>query len=344
MPQKTIDIRSDTVTLPTLAMRKAMYEAELGDDVFEEDPTINRLEQLAAEMLGKEAGLFVVSGTMGNLVSIVTHCQRGDEVIVGDQAHSFFYEVGGAAVVGGLAWHCLPNCRGLPDADAVANAIRPDNIHAPRTGLICLENTHNRCGGAALSSEQMRPIVEIAKSHKVPLHMDGARIFNAAIATGETAKQLVGPFDSVQFCLSKGLACPVGSLVVGSGEFIRRSRKTRKMLGGGMRQAGILAAAGLVGLTTMVDRLADDHANARVLAEGIAEIPGLFVDLATVQTNIVAFQVLKMPPAEFVKRLAAEGVKAIPFGGNRCRAVAHYGIEREDMLLALAAMRRVLAD
>jgi len=342
MPNKIIDIRSDTVTLPSPAMRKAMYEAELGDDVFQEDPTVNHLEAKAAELLGKEAALFVVSGTMGNLVSIVTHCQRGDEVIVGDQAHSFFYEVGGAAVVGGLAWHCLPNGRGLPDPVAVENAIRPDNIHAPRTGLICLENTHNRCGGVALSSAQMRPIVEIAKRHSVPMHLDGARIFNAAIATGEPVRSLVEPFDSVQFCLSKGLACPVGSLVVGSADFIRRARKTRKMLGGGMRQAGVLAAAGLVALDTMIDRLAEDHANARLLAEGIAEIPGLAIDLSAVQTNIVAFEVLAMTPAEFVSRLASEGVKVIPFGGRRCRAVTHYGIEREDVLSALAAMRRVV--
>lgn len=342
MSNKVIDLRSDTVTLPTPAMRKAMYEAELGDDVFGEDPTVNRLEALAAEMLGKEAGLFVVSGTMGNLVSIITHCHRGDEVIVGEQAHCFFYEVGGAAVVGGLAWHCLPNGRGLPDPVAVEHAIRPDNIHAPRTGLICLENTHNRCGGVALSSAQMRPIVEIARQHQIPLHLDGARIFNAAIATRESARDLAAPFDSVQFCLSKGLACPVGSLVVGSQEFIQRARKLRKMVGGGMRQAGVLAAAGIVALTTMIDRLAEDHANARLLAEGMARIPGLAVDLSLVQTNIVAFDVLSMPPTELVAQLATEGVKVIPFGGRRCRAVAHYGIDREDILAALEAMRRVV--
>lgn len=344
MTKKIIDIRSDTVTLPTPEMRKAMYEAELGDDVFGEDPTVNRLEAMAAEIMGKEAALFVASGTMGNLVSIVTHCQRGDEVIVGDQAHCFFYEVGGAAVVGGISWHCLPNRRGLPDPADVERAIRPtDNIHTPRTGLICLENTHNRCGGVALTSEQMRPIVEIAKRHKIPLHLDGARIFNAAIATGEPVKQLVAPFDSVLFCLSKGLACPVGSLVVGSKDFIQRARKVRKMVGGGMRQAGVLAAAGIVALNTMIDRLAEDHANARLLAEGIAEIPGLAIDLSLVQTNIVVFEVLTMPNTEFVARLAQEGVKVIPFGGRRCRAVTHYGIEREDILTALAAMRRVMA-
>jgi threonine aldolase len=343
MLQKVIDIRSDTVTMPTPAMRKAMYEAELGDDVFQEDPTVNRLETLAAEMLGKEAGLYVVSGTMGNLVSIVTHCLRGDEVIVGDQAHSFFYEVGGAAVVGGLGWHCLPNGRGLPDVQAVEGAIRPDNIHAPRTGLICLENTHNRCGGVALSSDQLRPIVDVARKHGIPLHLDGARIFNAAVATGERVSDLVAPFDTVQFCLSKGLCCPVGSLIVGKVDFIKRARKTRKMLGGGMRQAGVIAAAGIVALTTMVDRLAEDHANARVLAEGITLIPGLSVDLSLVQSNIVAFEVLAMAPAEFISRLAAEGVKVVPFGGRRCRAVTHHGIDRGDVLAALSAMQRALA-
>ena len=344
MSDKVIDIRSDTVTLPTPAMRKAMYEAELGDDVFGEDPTVNRLESLAAEMLGKEAGLFVASGTMGNLVSIVAHCRRGDEVIVGDQAHCFFYEVGGAAVVGGLAWHCLPNGSGAPDPVAVEDAIRPDNIHAPPTGLICLENTHNRCGGVAFPSTQIQPVVEIAKRHNIPLHLDGARIFNAAIAVGESAKALAAPFDSVQICLSKGLACPVGSLVVGRKDFIERARKVRKMVGGGMRQAGVLAAAGIMALTTMIDRLAEDHANAHLLAEGIAQIPGLAVDLSLVQTNIVVFEVLTKTPTAFTAELAAEGVKVIPFGGRRCRAVTHHGIEREDILTALDALRRVMPE
>ncbi len=338
-----IDIRSDTVTHPTPAMRKAMYEAELGDDVFQEDPTVNRLESMAAEKLGKEAALFVASGTMGNLVSIVTHCQRGDEVIVGDQCHSFFYEVGGAAVVGGLAWHCLPNGRGLPETSAVEDAIRVENIHAPRTGLICLENSHNRCGGVAFSSAQMKPIVDVARKHGVPLHLDGARIFNAAIATGESASSLVAPFDSVQFCLSKGLCCPVGSLVVGSKEFIKRARKTRKMLGGGMRQAGVLAAAGILALDTMIDRLAEDHANARLLAEGIAQIPGLAIDLSLVQTNIVVFESLAMTPETLVARLAAEGVKVVTFGGRRCRAVLHYGIDQQQIQTVLTLLNRIMA-
>lgn len=343
MTSAIIDIRSDTVTHPTPAMRKAMYEAELGDDVFEEDPTVNRLEAMAAQKLGKEAALFVASGTMGNLVSIVTHCQRGDEVIVGDQCHSFFYEVGGAAVVGGLAWHCLPNGRGLPETSAVEDAIRVENIHAPRTGLICLENTHNRCGGGAFSSEQMKPIADVARKHAVPMHLDGARIFNAAIATGESASTLAAPFDSVQFCLSKGLCCPVGSLVVGSKDFIKRARKTRKMLGGGMRQAGVLAAAGVVALDTMIDRLADDHANARLLAEGIAQIPGLAIDLSLVQTNIVVFEAVAMAPSTLIARLAAEGVKLVPFGGKRCRAVTHYGIDRQNIQTVLALLSRIMA-
>ncbi len=344
MTNATIDIRSDTVTHPTPAMRKAMYEAELGDDVFEEDPTVNRLEAMAAQKLGKEAALFVASGTMGNLVSIVTHCQRGDEVIVGDQCHSFFYEVGGAAVVGGLAWHCLPNGRGLPETSAVENAIRVENIHAPRTGLICLENSHNRCGGVAFSSAQMKPIVDVAQKHGVPMHLDGARIFNASIATGEPASSLVAPFASVQFCLSKGLCCPVGSLVVGSKDFIKRARKTRKMLGGGMRQAGVLAAAGVIALDTMIDRLAEDHANARLLAEGIAQIPGLAIDLSLVQTNIVVFESLAMPPATLIAKLAAEGVKVVPFGGKRCRAVTHYGIDQKHIQTVLALLNRIMTS
>jgi threonine aldolase len=342
MTTAIIDIRSDTVTHPTPAMRKAMYAAELGDDVFEEDPTVNRLEAMAAQLLGKEAALFVASGTMGNLVSIVTHCQRGDEVIVGDQCHSFVYEVGGAAVVGGLAWHCLPNGRGLPETSAVENAIRVENIHAPRTGLICLENSHNRCGGVAFSSEQMRPIAELANLHSVPMHLDGARIFNAAIATGETASALTAPFASVQFCLSKGLCCPVGSLVVGSKDFIKRARKTRKMLGGGMRQAGVLAAAGVVALDTMIDRLAEDHANARLLAEGIAQIPGLAIDLSQVHTNIVVFESISMPPAALIANLAAEGVKIVPFGGKRCRAVTHFGIGHQHVEEVLALLNRIM--
>ena len=344
MTNTIIDIRSDTVTHPTPAMRKAMYEAELGDDVFEEDPTVNRLEAMAAQKLGKEAALFVATGTMGNLVSIVTHCQRGDEVIVGDQCHSFFYEVGGAAVVGGLAWHCLPNGRGLPETSAVEDAIRIENIHAPRTGLICLENTHNRCGGVAFSSEQMKPIADVAKRHGVPMHLDGARIFNAAIATGEPASTLAAPFASVQFCLSKGLCCPVGSLVVGAKDFIKRARKTRKMLGGGMRQAGVLAAAGIVALDSMIDRLAEDHANARLLAEGIAQIPGLAIDLSLVQTNIVVFEAVAVAPSTLIARLAAEGVKIVPFGGKRCRAVTHYGIDREHIQTTLALLNRVMTS
>jgi threonine aldolase len=342
MTDTIIDIRSDTVTHPTLVMRKAMYEAELGDDVFEEDPTVNRLESMAAQKLGKEAALFVATGTMGNLVSIVTHCQRGDEVIVGDQCHSFFYEVGGAAVVGGLAWHCLPNGRGLPETSAVDDAIRVENIHAPRTGLICLENSHNRCGGVPFSSAQMKPIADVALRHGVPMHLDGARIFNAALATGESASSLAAPFASVQFCLSKGLCCPVGSLVVGSKEFIKRARKTRKMLGGGMRQAGVLAAAGIVALDTMIDRLAEDHANARLLAEGIAEIPGLSIDLSLVQTNIVVFESVSLPPATLITRLAAEGVKIVAFGGRRCRAVTHHGVDEHHISATLAALRRVV--
>jgi len=342
---KIIDLRSDTVTQPTPAMREAMYRAEVGDDVFGEDPTVNRLEELAAEKVGKEASLFVVSGTMGNLVSIVTHCQRGDEVIIGDQAHAFYYEVGGSAVLGGLPFHPLPNRDGMLDPGEVEAAIRADNIHMPRTGLVCLENTHNRQGGVALTPAQMDSVIRVARRYNVPVHLDGARIFNAAVALGLDVRELTRNVDSVMFCLSKGLSAPVGSMVAGDKDYIQRARKYRKMVGGGLRQAGILAAAGIVALTEMVDRLAEDHETAQLLAQGLSQIKGLISDPQKVQTNIVVFEVDSPGPSvqEFVANLAKEGVKVIPFGGRRLRAVTHYGIGKEDIFLALAAIRRVMA-
>jgi threonine aldolase len=339
---KIVDLRSDTVTLPTPAMREAMYRAEVGDDVFGEDPTVNRLEAMAAAKMGKEAALFVASGTMGNLVSILSHCQRGDEVLLGEQAHSFIYEVAGAAVVGGLSYHPLPEHRGILDPGEVVAAIRPDNIHVPRTGLVCLENTHNRHGGVASRPAQIQAVTDVAHRHGIPVHLDGARIFNAAIALGIDAREMTQHVDSVTFCLSKGLSCPVGSLVCGPQDFIARARKNRKMLGGGMRQAGILAAAGIVALETMIDRLAEDHAHARLLAAGIAAIPGLAIDLSLVDTNIVIFDLVapQITPAAFLSSLAQEGVKVSIFPGTRrLRAVTHYGIERADIDVALTAMQ-----
>jgi threonine aldolase len=342
---KTVDLRSDTVTLPTPAMREASYQAEVGDDVYGEDPTVNQLEAMAARRLGMEAGLFVVSGTMGNLVALLTHCGRGDEFIVGHIAHTFLYEAGGSAALGGIHPRTVPNQPdGTLDLADVETAIRAENVHFPRTRLICLENTHNRCGGAVLTPEYTKAACQLAQRHGLAVHLDGARIFNAAVALGVDVKELVEDVDSVQFCLSKGLSAPVGSVVCGDEEFIREARRGRKIVGGGMRQAGIIAAAGVVALEQMVDRLAEDHANARLLAEGMAEIPGLAINLDRVQTNIVIFEVAseRLTPSEFAAKLGEGGVKLLPIGGHRLRAVTHYGIEADDIEVALAVVREVM--
>ena len=287
-----IDLRSDTVTLPTPRMREAMYRAELGDDVFGEDPTVNRLQELAAERMGKEAGLLVVSGTMGNLVSLLTHCGRGDEIICGDLAHTFLYEAGGVSALGGVHVRTVPNQpNGMLLPEDVEAAVRPDNVHFPRSACVCLENTHNRCGGAALSVAQMQSVAAVARRHGLKVHVDGARIFNAAVALGVPAAALAAEADSITFCLSKGLAAPVGAVICGSQAFIAQARRNRKVVGGGMRQAGVIAAAGIVALEEMVERLAEDHAHARLLAEAIAEMPGLHIDPTAVMTDIVIFDV-----------------------------------------------------
>jgi threonine aldolase len=286
-----IDLRSDTVTLPTPAMRQAMFEAELGDDVLGEDPTVNRLEAMAAERLGKEASLFVASGTMANLVCLLAHCQRGQEAIMGHMAHTFLFEAGGAAAVGGIHPRTVPNQPdGTLDLGDVEAAIRPtDNPHHPRSRLVCLENTHNRCGGAVLTPAYMSQVRALADRHRLAIHLDGARVFNAAIALGVPVSELARDADSVSFCLSKGLSAPVGSMVCGSSALVNEARRQRKLLGGGMRQAGVLAAAGIVALETMVDRLAEDHSNARKLAEGLAGLPGIVLDPKRVETNLVIF-------------------------------------------------------
>lgn len=342
-----IDLRSDTVTQPTEAMRRAMYEAEVGDDVYGEDNTVNRLQRKAADRLGKEDALFVASGTMGNLVSLLAHCGRGDEAIMGDQAHTFFYEAGGSSALGGIHVRTVPNLSdGTLAADAVEAAVRDvNNIHFPRTALICLENTHNRCGGAALSPEQVAPIAAVAVRHSLPMHLDGARIFNAAIALGVGVAELVRPFDSIQFCFSKGLAAPIGSMVVGSRAFIEKARRCRKIVGGGMRQVGVIAAAAEVAMDTMVDRLAEDHANARLLAEGLAEVPGLAVDLDSVQTNIVAFRCenADIPTDRMVAAWREAGVLLNAMGPRSFRAVTHYGITGEDIEKVLIAAPAVMA-
>ncbi len=338
---KIVDLRSDTVTLPTAAMRKAIFDAELGDDVFGEDPTTNRLEAMAAERMGKEAAVMVVSGSMANLVSVLTHCGRGEEAILGDRAHMFLYEAGSMSAVGSIHPHTVPN---QPDGtmrlEDIEAAIRGPNLHFPRTRLICLENTHNRCSGAALTPEYMEGVAKLAQKRGLRVHLDGARIFNAAVALGVDVKEIARHADSVSFCLSKGLSAPVGSLVCGSKEFVAEARRNRKVLGGGMRQCGIIAAAGITALEEMVERLAEDHANARHLAEGIASIPNLSIDLERVQTNIVYFDLASevLTAEEFTKKLVDRGVKIIQTGPGRFRAVTHYGIGTEDIDAALAAL------
>jgi threonine aldolase len=340
---KRIDLRSDTVTVPTPEMRRAMFEAEVGDDVYGEDPTVNQLEQEAAALLGKEAALFVPTGTQGNQVAIMTHTSRGDEVIVEADSHVFYYEVGGIAALSGCQVRPLKGFRGAMDPNEVEAAIRTENIHFPRTALICLENTHNRSGGCILPQENVVAICEVAHRHSIPVHMDGARLFNAAVAQGKPAAELAAPVDSVMFCLSKGLAAPVGSLLVGSREFISRARKNRKLLGGGMRQAGILAAAGLVALRTMIDRLAEDHANARRLADGLSLISGLQVERETVQTNMVMVDILdsRWEATVLSGALARAGVLCNAVGPRRIRLVTHKDVTAEDVAEALDRMERV---
>jgi threonine aldolase len=336
-----IDLRSDTVTKPTEAMRRAMAQAEVGDDVYGEDPTINRLQEMAAQIMGKEAALFVPTGTMGNLSAVLAHCGRGQEILLGDNSHIFYYEAGGAAVVGGLAYHTLPNDRfGMLDPVAVAGAIRSPDIHFAPTGLLCLENTHNRAGGTVLSKEQLDRLCQVAHEHNVPVHLDGARIFNAATYLELPVGQLVESLDSVQFCLSKGLAAPAGSLVVGKQSFIDKARKMRKMLGGGMRQAGVLAAAGIIALTEMTQRLGEDHYNARRFAQSLAWIDGFEVDLETVQTNIVAVNLNEKTgtAAEWVAKLKANGVLVGAAGPRRLRFVFHNDVDRADLEKTLSTI------
>ncbi|MBX6350402.1 MAG: low-specificity L-threonine aldolase [Clostridia bacterium] len=339
-----IDLRSDTVTQPTPEMRRAMAEAEVGDDVYGEDPTVHRLEEEAADRLGKEAALFVPSGTMGNQIAVLSHTERGDEVIVEAESHIYWYEVGAIAALSSAQPRTVVGRRGVFGPEELRAALRPANIHYPPTRLVCIENTHNRAGGTVWTEDETERLARAAHEEGLRVHLDGARIFNAAVALGTTAARLAAPADSVMFCLSKGLAAPVGSLVCGTREFIARARRYRKMLGGGMRQAGVLAAAGLVALRTMVDRLAEDHENARRLAEGLAAIPGFSVDLETVVTNMVAVDVAGtgVPAEELVRRMAEEGVLANATGPYRIRFVTHKDVARSDIPKALRAIERSL--
>ncbi len=339
---KTIDLRSDTVTLPSPEMRQAIAEAELGDDVFGGDPTVNRLEAIAAEVMGKESALLTTSGTQSNLTAMLAHCQRGDEVIVGDEAHILHYEAGGAFALGGLGLRPVRNDdQGRLDLREVRGAIRGRDVHFPPTGLICVENTHNRCGGTVLSEDDLAAVRHLADEYGLPVHLDGARLFNAAAALGVPASSLARYVDSVAFSLCKGLACPVGSVLCGSGEFIARARRFRKMLGGGMRQAGIIAAAGVYALENMVDRLAEDHDNARLLAEGLSGIPGISL-APPPQSDLVFFTAEGWDLGVLVRRLSERGVLCLDEGG-RIRMVTHYGIERRDVEEALVRVRELMA-
>lgn len=338
-----VDLRSDTLTQPTPEMREAMARAEVGDDVWGEDPTVQRLEALAAQRVGHAAGLFVTSGTQGNLISVLALTRPGQEVVVDFDSHIYNNEVAGAPVIGQVQMRPTRTERGFLTPDQVREAIRPANIHVPPTGLVCIENTHNRHGGTCCTPEDIAAVAAVAHEAGVPVHLDGARLFNAAVALKRPAEDFARHVDSVTFCVSKGLGAPVGSIVCGSAEFVDRARRWRKMLGGGMRQVGILAAAGIVALERMVDRLADDHVNARRLAEGLAALPGLRIDLTTVQTNIVILRVERGPAAtaELVKGCAARKVRVHATGPGTIRCVTHKDVDADDISRALDAFREL---
>lgn len=337
-----IDLRSDTVTRPTTAMRAAMASAEVGDDVFGEDPTVRALEERAAELTGKEAALFVPSGSMANLIAQMVWVRRGDEVIVGQDAHVVLYEVGSGAAIAGVQYQVVPG-DGLLDAASVDRRIKKPTFHTPGTGLVSVENTHNMAGGVPYEPERLHAIGEVCRAKHIRVHMDGARVFNASVATGVPVEALARAVDSISFCLSKGLGAPVGSLLCGPADFRAEAHRIRKMIGGGMRQAGILAAAGLYALEHHVDRLADDHTAARRLADAIADHPNVNLDPATVRTNIVMVELERTTPERFVERCAAKGLLFLPRDdGRRIRLVTHLDLRREDIDRAAAILRAEL--
>jgi threonine aldolase len=344
--RKTIELRSDTFTLPTPAMRRAMADAEVGDDQYGEDPTVNLLERRSAEIVGKEAAIYVASGMLGNLCGVLSQTERGDEVILGDLAHIYQNEMGASFVLGSIQPRVVPNRSGLPALEDIEAAIRPAGMY-PRTSLVCLENTHNNCGGSVITVEETRAVADLAHRRGLRVHLDGARIFNAAVALGVEARELCAPVDTVQFCFSKGLAAPVGSILCGSAETIAKARRVRKLLGGAMRQAGVIAAAALVGLEEMRDRLADDHRNAKAFAKGLAEIRGIRIDADRVVTNIVSFEVdpTWIDAGAFQKACAEQGLRISRYLGNspRLRAVTHHGVETKDIDDALAVVTSVMS-
>ena len=339
---KNLDFRSDTVTLPTPEMLQAAVNAPLGDDVYGEDPSVNELERLGADMLGKEAGLFVTSGTMGNAVAVLAHTNRGDEIILEERSHIYLNEVGGLAVMGSLMARTIKGDMGWLRPEDIKAAVRNDNIHLPPTSLLCIENTHNTAGGIPITVDQMKADWNVAKEHDLGVHLDGARVFNAAIALGVNVKEITQYADTVQICLSKGLAAPVGSIVAGPEGLMKKARKYRKMLGGGMRQAGIIAAPGIIALTKMVDRLADDHENARILAEGLRKIDGIEIKFP-VLSNMVY---IDLSGLGWTGREWGEACRKLGWTSRgssaTVRLCTHYGIEREDIEAFLEGMTEIV--
>ena len=342
---KIIDFRSDTITLPSERMREAIATARLGDDVFSEDPTVNELEKRASRVMGKEAALLVPSGTMGNLISILVHSDRGTEVILGDRSHTFLYEAGGISAFGGVHSRQLHNNDdGTMDIDGIESAIRTDDVHFPRTSLISLENTHNMCSGTPLSISYLRDVASLAQKHNLPVHMDGARVFNASVSTGVDLDEIASTVSSLTFCLSKGLSSPIGSVLCGSKKFIYEARRIRKALGGGMRQAGIIAASGIVSLDTMIDQIEDDHKNAQALANALSEIDCIELKPENVRSNIIYFNTvgLSLTDSEVLESMADEGIKFFDVSKNRFRLVTHYGITSDDIQYAIEKFIKVL--
>jgi threonine aldolase len=338
-----VDMRSDTLTMPTAAMRKAMSEAELGDDVFGEDPNVNRLQERAAEVLGKEAAVFVPSGTMANLIGVLVNARNGQEVIADADSHLFLLEGAGTATVGGIQVRPVPTPRGVMQPEQVAAVIRPtDDVHQPLSAAVCVEDTHNRHGGVVWPLRDLRAVSDLAHARGLRVHLDGARLFNAAVALDVPAREIADCADTVAFCLSKGLGAPVGSLLCGERDRVDAAVRWRKLLGGGWREAGMLAAAGLLALD-MVDRLAEDHANARTLAEGLAELPGIDLDLSRVETNIVRFRVTGMPTDRFLAECEGRGVRGAGSDASGVRFVTHLGVDTEGIQHALAVCSEVLS-
>ena len=339
-----IDLRSDTVTMPTPAMRQAMATTPLGDDVFGDDPTVNQLEQVAATRLGKEAAVFLPSGTMGNVVGVAVNAHTGEEIIADAESHVFLYEGAGAAVIAGVQIRPVATEAGVMSPAQIEAALRPrDDVHQPITAAVTFEDSHNRHGGIVWPLEDLRAASEAARDHGLRVHLDGARMFNAAVASGTDVADIAACADTLTFCLSKGLGCPAGSMFLGSAEAVDQARRWRKRLGGAMRQAGVIAATGLIALDTMVDRLADDHANARTLAEGLAELPGVRCDLSRVQTNLVFFDLENIRGADFEEECRKRGLLGGATGPHRVRFVTHYGIRAEDIQSTLRICEEVLS-